>query len=128
MSAASNCPKDYWWTRSGDSRIRVVWKFAATENKEEGFRNLLPSEILPATDNNIRLEFSFYSLRKKVQALMANQKLRCGDIHALGSQDKTDFSLQAQYLTVARGATLYSLKYRRREVQLAVDCDLHICF
>ena len=65
MSAASNCPKDYWWTSTGDPRIRVVWKVVATKNKEEGFHNLLPHEILPAADDNIHLEFTFYSLREK---------------------------------------------------------------
>ena len=128
MSAASNCPKDYWWTSTRDPRIRVVPKVTTTENKEEGFRNLLPREILPTADNNIHLEFAFYSLRKKVRALMADHKLRCSDIYALGSRDNTDFSLWAQYLTFARGVTLYSLKCCRREVQLAVDWDPHICF
>ena len=93
VSAASNCPQNYWWTSTGDSRIRVVQKVAATENKEEGFRNLLPNEILPAVNDNIQLEFAFYSLGKMVKALMADQKLRCSDIHALGGREKTDFSL-----------------------------------
>ena len=115
MSAASNCPKDYWWTSTGDSRIRVVQKVMATTNKEEGFHNLLPSEILPAANDNIQLEFTFYSLGKKVRAMMLDQKLRCSDIWALGSRDKTDFSLRAQYLTFTRDATLYSLKCHRRE-------------
>ena len=128
VPAASNYPKDYWWTSTRDSQIRLVWKVMATENKEEGFHNLLPREILPTADNNIHLEFALYSLRMKVRALMANQKLRCSDIHALGSQDKTDFSLRAQYLTFDRDATLYSLKCYRREVQLAVDWDPHVCF
>ena len=67
---------DHHW-RHKDQGIQKV---AAAANKEEGFRNLLPSEILPAANNNIKLEYAFYSLGKKVRALMADQKLRCSDI------------------------------------------------
>ena len=63
--------------------------------KGEGFDNLLPHELLPTVEDNIQLEFTFYSLRKKAQALMVDHKLKCGDTRALGSQDKTDTGLRA---------------------------------
>ena len=59
---------------------------------------------------------------------MADYKLECGDICALGSQDKTDISLRAWYLMITRGVTLYSLKCRRKEAQLAADWDQNACF
>ena len=95
MPAVADCPKGYWWTSTRDAWIRVVRKVAPIKIKREGFDNLLPHEILPTTEDNIQLEFAFYSLRKKVQALMADDKLKCGDTRAMGSQDKIDISLQA---------------------------------
>ena len=39
-----------------------------------------------------------------------------------------EFSLKAQYVTLAWEMTLYSLKCRQQEVQLAMDWDTHACF
>ena len=73
VSAAPNCPTDYWWISTGETRIRGVQKVKAAASKEEDFLNLLPSEILPAANNNLKLEYAFYSLGKRVRALLTNK-------------------------------------------------------
>ena len=77
---------------------------------------------------NLKLEYAFYKLGKRFRTLAVDQKLSCSDIQALGNTDKPDMSLQAQYLTFARGETLYLLKYRKREVHVAADWDTRSCF
>ena len=52
----------------------------------------------------------------------------CANICALGERESTEFSLRAQYLMFAWDMTLYSLKCRKREVQLATDWDTHVSF
>ena len=96
--------------------------------KGEGFDNLLPHKLLPTTKDNIQLEFTFHSLRKKAQALMADHKLKCGDPHAQGSHDEKETGLRARYIMIVKGVTLYSLNCRRKEAQLAADWDPHTCF
>ena len=56
MSAAPNCPTDYWWTSTGNPKVRIVRKVSATTDKEEGFCDLPLSETLPAACNDIQLE------------------------------------------------------------------------
>ena len=68
------------------------------------------SETLPTASSNIRLEYTFYSLGKRVQAQIVDQKLECANIHALGDREGMEFSLRAQHLTFTRDKTLYSLK------------------
>ena len=67
-------------------------------------------------------------MRKKVQARVANQKLECANICALGDKENMEFSVRAQYLTFTSEKTLYSLKCRKQEVQLATDWNTHIFF
>ena len=67
-------------------------------------------------------------MRKKVQARVANQKLECRNIRALGDKENMEFSVRAQYLMFASETTLYSLKCRKQEVQLATDWDTHVYF
>ena len=78
-------------------------------------------ETLPTASSDIRLDYAFYSLRKKVQARVVNQKLECVNIRTLRDRESTEFSLKAQYLTFTWEMTLYSLKCHKREVQLATD-------
>ena len=110
---APNCPRNYLWISTGEARIRVVQKVKAAAGGEDNFLTLQPSEILFTASVNLKLEYAFYILEKRFQLLLADQKLSCSDIRALGNTDKPDTSLQAQYLTFARGETLYSLKCHR---------------
>ena len=89
--------------------------------REEDFLLLQPQEILFAASMNLKLEHAFYQLRERFRKLSADQKLSCSDIRALGNTDKPDTSLQAQYLTFARGETLYSLRCKKREIYMAAD-------
>ena len=57
-----------------------------------------------------------------------DQKLECANICALGDMENTEFSLRAQYLTLAEETMLYSLRCHQQEVQLAIDWDTHACF
>ena len=91
----------------------MVQKIDVAASGEKNFLPLKPSEILFAASVNLKLEYAFYTLGKRFCTLAADQKLSCLDIRALGNTDKPDTSLQAQYLTFARGETLYSLKCRR---------------
>ena len=96
---------------------------------EEGdFEALQPKEILYSASVNLKLEYRFYLLGKRFRALVTKQKISCSDIRALGGSDMPDTSLQAQYLTFARGETLYSLRCKRRKVYLAADSETRICF
>ena len=123
-----NCPTNYLWSGTEESWIRVVQKVDTTSGKEEDFLSLQPQEILFATSMNLKLEHAFYKLGERSCTLAADQKLSCSDIRALGNTDKPDTSLQAQYLTFARGETLYSLKCRKQEVYMAADWDTQSCF
>ena len=97
-------------------------------DEEGSFQELPASETLPTASTDTQLDYTFYSLRKGVQAGLTDQKLKCVNIQALGDKENTDFSLRAQYLTFAWETTLYSLKCRQQEVQLATDWDTHVCF
>ena len=96
--------------------------------REEDFLLLQPQEILFAASMNLKLEHAFYQLRERFWKLSADQKLSCLDIRALGNTDKPDTSLQAQYLTFARGETLYSLRCKKRKVYVAADWDTRTCY
>ena len=77
---------------------------------------------------NLKLEHAFYQLRERFQQLSVDQKLSCLDIQTLGNTDKPDTSLQAQYLTFARGETLYSLRFKKWDVYVAADWDMKACY
>ena len=110
VAEAPNCPANYLWSSTGESRIRVVQKMDTSAGGEGDFLSLQPHEILFATSMNLKLEHAFYKLGERFCTLAADQKLSCSDIQALGNTDKPNTSLQAQYLTFARGETLYSPK------------------
>ena len=103
--------------------MRVVQKVEESPSEEGDFKALQPKEILYAASVNHKLEYRFYLLGKKFKALVTTQKISCSDIRALGGLDMPDTSLQAQYLTFARGETLYSLRCKRRKVYLAADWE-----
>ena len=123
-----NCPAKYLWSSTGEPRIRVVQRMDSGPIREEDFLPLQPQEILFTASMNLKLEHAFYQLRERFRKLSADQKLSCSDIRALGNTDKPDTSLQAQYLTFARGETLYSLRCKKREVYVAVDWDTQTCY
>ena len=87
-----------------------------------------PKEILYAASVNLKLEYGFFLLGKRCRALVTKQKISCSDIRVLEGLDIPDTSLQAQYLTFARGETLFSLSCKRRKVYLAADWETRICF
>ena len=93
MAVAPKCPADYWLTNTGDPLVRIVQKGMATTDEREGFCDLPSSKILLTASDNVQLEYVFYSLRRKVQAQVADQELGCPNICALGNKDRTDFSL-----------------------------------
>ena len=106
----------------------MVQRIDAASGRDKEFLPLQPSEILYAASMNLKLEHAFYALGKRFRTLSVDQKLSCSDIRALGNTDKPNTSLQAQYLTFARGETLYSLKCKQREVYVTVDWDTRPCF
>ena len=97
---------------------------------DEQVRFLEPpaSKILLAAGTDTQLDYAIHSLRMGVQARRMDQKLESANIRALGDKESLEFSLRAQYLTLAWETTLHSLKCRRQEVQMATDWDMHACF
>ena len=77
---------------------------------------------------NLKLEHAFFQMRERFRQLSKEQKLSCSDIRTLGNTNKLDTSLHAQYLTFARGETLYSLRCKKRDVYLAADWDTKACY
>ena len=121
VADSQNCPSNYRWHSTGEPRVRVVQKVEDSSGRETDFESLQPKEILYAASVNLKLEYGFYLLGKRFRALVTKQKISCSDIRALGGSDMPDTSLQAQYLTFARGEMLYSLRCKRRKVYLAAD-------
>ena len=108
--ASQNCPSSYRWYSTGEPRVRVVQKVEESPSEEGDFEALQPKEILYAASVNLKLEYGFYLLGKRFRALVTKQKISCSDIRALKGSYMPDTSLQAQYLTFARGETMYSLR------------------
>ena len=128
IAAGEGCPTGYVWLSTGESRIVVVQRLCGGAWREGDFPELRPEEILLAAGINLKLEQAFYQLRKRFQQLAKDQKLSCSDIRALSHTDKLDTSLQAQYLTFARGETLYSLCCKKRVAYVANDWDTRACY
>ena len=73
VAAAPSCPTDYQWTNTGDQKVWIAQKVTVITDEEEGFCNLPPYKILPATSDNVQLEYALNSLGKRVQAQTADQ-------------------------------------------------------
>ena len=97
-------------------------------NNDGQFPELPADEVLPIASTEPRLDYAFHNLGKTVKARMSDQKLGCPDIRTWEDETGTKFSLRAQQVTLAGETTLYSLKCRQLEVQLATDWDTHTCF
>ena len=108
--------------------MRVVQKVEESLSGETDFKALHPKEILFGASINLQLEYGFYLLGKRFQALVTRQKISCSHIRALGNLDMPDTSLQAQYLTLSRGETLYSLRCKRRYVYVAANWETRTSF
>ena len=67
-TAALNCPTDCWWINTRDQKVQIAQKVVVITNEEDGCCNLQLNKILPATSDNVQLEYTFYSLGKRVQA------------------------------------------------------------
>ena len=80
IAEVPNCPANYLWSSTGESRIRVVQKINATSGKEEDFLSLQPQEILFAASMNLKVEHTFYQLGERFRTLAADQKLSCSKI------------------------------------------------
>ena len=128
IGPGEGCPEGYVWHSTGESRIVVVQRVRGGPRREEDLPELRPDEVLIAAGFNLKLEQAFYQLRKRFQQLSKDQKLSCSDMRALTNTDKPDTSLQAQYLTFARGETLYSLRCKKREAYVATDWDTKACY
>ena len=93
-------------------------------DKEEQFPELTVEEVLSAANTNPRLDYAFYKVGKSVETWME----RCLDIRTWEEGTGTDVITRARQVTLAGETSLYSLKCRQLEVQLATDWDTHICF
>ena len=126
--AAPNCPTNYWWTETKDPRIRVARKVVTDLNDDGPFPDLPADEVLLTASTEPLLDYAFHNLGETVKACMSDQKLGCPDIQTWEDETGTEFSLRARQVTLAGETTLYSLKCRQLEVQLATDWDTHTCF
>ena len=61
----ANCPSNYLWTSTGETRIRVVQKIDDLRVGEEDFSTLRPQEVLFAAGVNLKLEYAFFILSKR---------------------------------------------------------------
>ena len=105
----------------GEPCIRVVKRIGGGPRRKDDFLELKPEEILLAASVNLKLEQTFYQMREWFRQLSKAHKLSCSNIRTLGHTDKPDTRLHAQYLTFARGETLYSLRCKKRDIYLAAD-------
>ena len=64
--AAPNCPTNYWWTKTRDSKDRVAQRVVMDPDEEGSFPELQASKILPTASTDTLLDYAFYSLRKGV--------------------------------------------------------------
>ena len=103
-------------------------KVKESYGEEADFDFLQPKEIFYVASVNLKLEYGFYLLASKFRSLSTKQKISCSNIRALGNPDMPDTSLQAQYLTFARGETLYSLRCKKRNVYVAADWETRTFF
>ena len=126
--AAQNCPTNYWWTETKDPRVRVAQKVVTDLDNDEQFPELPVDEVLPAANTDPRLDYAFHKLGKMVETWMADQKLGCLDIQTWEEGIRTEASTRVRQVTLAGETSLYSLKCRQLEVQLATDWDTHTCF
>ena len=67
----------------------------------EQFADLPVNEVLPAASTDTQLDYAFDILRKEIQARKTDHRLDCANIRALGDEARTEFSLKAQYVTLA---------------------------
>ena len=109
VAEVEGCPADYVWSSTGESCIRVVQRADGSPRRELDFPELKPEEILFAASMNLKLEQAFHQLRERFRRLSTKQKLSFSDVRTLRNMDRPDTCLHAQYLTFARGETLYSL-------------------
>ena len=122
--AAPNCPTNYWWTETEDSRVRVASGVSKNSDKKEQFAELTEEEVLPTTSTDSQLDYAFYKIVKAVEALME----RCLNIKTWRDGIGTDVITRAQQVILAGETSLYSLKCRQLKVQLATDWDTQTCF
>ena len=126
--AAPNCPTNYWWTETKDPMIRVARKVVTDSDNDKQFPELPADEVLPTASTDPWLDYAFHNLGKNVKSRISDQKLGCPDIRTWEEETGTEVSPRARQVTLARETTLYSLKCRQLEVQLATDWDTHTCF
>ena len=124
--ATPNCPTNYWWTKTRNPKVRVAQRVIMDPEEDRHFAELPAREVLPAASMETQLDYAFHNLRKEVQARITDQRLDCANVHTLGGEARMEFSLRAQYVTLAWETTLYSLKCHQQEVQPATDWDTHL--
>ena len=106
----------------------MAQKVVTDSDNDEQFPELSVDEVLPAASTDLRLDYAFYKLGKTVETWMVDQKLGCPDIRTWEEGTGTEVSLRARQVILAGETSLYSLKCRQIEVQLATDWDTHTCF
>ena len=106
----------------------MAQKVVEDSDSNEQFPELSVDEVLPAANTDPRLDYAFHKLGKTVKTRMADQKLGRLDIWTWEEGTGTEVSIRARQVTLAGETTLYSLKCRQLEVQLAIDWDTHTCF
>ena len=103
-------------------------KVVTDSDNDEQFPELPVDEMLPIASTDPWLDYAFQNLGKMVKTRMSDQKLGCSDKRTWEEETGTEVSLRARQVTLAGETTLYSLKCRQLEVQLATDWDTHTCF
>ena len=84
--------------------------------------------MLAITSTDLQVEYAFHRLGKTVETWMVDQKLGCPATRDREEGVGTEASARARQITLAGETSVYSVKCRQQEVQLATDWDTHTCF
>ena len=95
-----------------------------TEHDEQ-FPELQDGEMLAITSKDLQQDYAFHRLGKTVKTWMVDQKHGCPDTQNREEGVGTEVSARARQITLAGETSVYSVKCRQREVQLATDWDTH---
>ena len=88
---------------------------------DKQFPELPIDEVLPVVNMDLRLDYAFHKLGKTVETWMVDQKLGCPATRDREEGVGTEASAGARQITLAGETSVYSVKCRQREAQLATD-------
>ena len=95
---------------------------------DEQFPELQEGQVLTIASTDLQLDYAFHRLGKTVETWMVDQKLGCPATQNREEGVGTEASTRARQITLAGETSVYSVKCRQREVQLATDWDTYTCF